>query len=485
MRAGCLVFRIHILANLAAAAVIFFRPVYSSFSGEVRDRYLKQQADYAHVFSSGGTNVPLFAMDWFEPTVHFCRINLSGKGSARRDVGHAIQAGVSIALDNTNLFALVQLINELPPGTSRSLSVEREIVVGCIRTNSWFQAMYDRAEVPPVLESIASLTHASLPWYIPPAEGHCVARSENAGFIAVATAASIALVSGERYVQLLDFGRSPPQMSSPLNLFYGRLLVAEYEHPAVIAPDGRMFAVANNESLYSIDSHKNALQWKAGPLEHEGYYGKHLITGDGGKTLFAAGAHKIERWDFVSGSNHAVLVDNPPTAAGIVRFLNTSRDGKVLLAGFGLLGNQRPAAFAVWNTTNDTPALEFTEKEGADANLSPDGEWISLSQFANESLILFRWRTGERKEVQLRNSRWTYSVRWTPDQKKLAAHVDTYPSSVIVYDTTSWKPIAQWNCGRIGERSEFILNPQGVLYQVREHEINALNISALKSVASD
>jgi hypothetical protein len=67
----------------------------------------------------------------------------------------------------------------------------------------------------------------------------------------------------------------------------------------------------------------------------------------------------------------------------------------------------------------------------------------------------------------------------------LAAYVDTYPASILIYDTTSWKPIACWNCGRIGQGSEFIFGQNGILYQIRGNEINALDVSSLRRLADN
>jgi hypothetical protein len=132
-------------------------------------------------------------MDWFGPTVHFCRVNQSGKGSARRDVGHAIQSGVPISLDETNLQGLVDTINHLPSPPKHSLPIERQIVVACIRSNQWFRAVYDRADIPVELEKICGLTHAYLPWYIPMARGYSVAHASDETFLCAATEAALAV----------------------------------------------------------------------------------------------------------------------------------------------------------------------------------------------------------------------------------------------------------------------------------------------------
>ena len=464
---------------------VFFPTFWPAISGGIRGRYLRQQKQYAWAFKAGDKNVPLFAMDWFEPTVHFCRVNQSGKGSARRDVGHAIQAGVSISLDETKLQALVETINHLPLLPKRSLPITRQIVVGCMRSNQWFRAVYDRADIPSELEKIATITGAYLPWYIPAVQGRAVARTDSGGFMCVAKEAAIAVSAGENVLQIWHLDRSFPQSTSPLKLFSGSLSLFEYEHPVAITPDGNTIAAATHYGLYVVDWQKAKLLWQSGALEHEGYLGKHLAIGDNGRTLFAAGAHTIERWALVSGQDHAVLQANEPNSEGVVRFLNTSLNGKVLIAGFGLHYNWRPQLFAVWDVAKNEAALRFKEEKGAYADLSPDGEWIALSRFGQGKLVLFQWRTGERKEVSLRNSQGDYSVYWSPDGKRLAAYVDTYPASIIIYDTTSWKPIARWDCGRIGQGSEFTFGNSSILYQIRGNEINALDVSSLKRLTDN
>jgi WD40 repeat protein len=481
-----IIVRVVVYGFLALILLAFFMPTFwPAMSGGVRGRYLRQQKHYAAAFKAGDKSIPLFAMDWFGPTVHFCRVNQSGRGSARRDVGHAIQAGVSISLDQTNLQALVETINRLPPPPKRSLPDVRQIVVGCIRSNQWFRAVYDRADVPSELERIAAMTGAALPWHIPTVQGYAVARATSGGFICAVTEAAIAMAAGDNCLHIWKLEGSSRQLSSPLKLVPGRLSLFEWEHPVAITPDGNTVAAATDYGLYCVDWHKEKVLWKADALEHEGYYGKHLAIGDNGRTLFAAGAHTVERWDLASGEKHAVLIANEPNGDGIVRFLQASRNGRVVIAGFGLHYNRRPQSFAVWDVRRNEAALKFEEEEGAYADLSPDGEWIALSRFGREDLELFKWRTGERKEVRLRNSQVDYSVYWSPDEKRLAAYVDTYPASILIYDTTSWKPIACWNCGRIGQGSEFIFGQNGILYQIRGNEINALDVSSLRRLADN
>jgi hypothetical protein len=456
-----------------------------AITGGTRGKYMRQQKHYADAFQAGDTNVPLFAMDWFAPTVHFCRVYQSGEGAARRDVGHAIQAGVSISLHGTNLQALVETINHLPPPPNHSLPVERQIVVACIRSNQWFRAVYDRADIPKELEKVSEITGAYLPWYIPEVHGRPVARADAGGFFCVATEAPIAVSAGFNFLQVWHLDDSFQKAGSQLKIISGGPSLFEYDHPIAVSPDGNTIAVATEYGLRAVDWKSGKVLWQAEALEHEGYYGKHLAIGENGRTLFAAGAHTVERWDLLSGRQHAVLMTYERNLDNLVRRLKTSRNGEVAVAGVGNY-NLLPSTFAVWEAGKNEPALKFVEPEGADADLSPDGETIGLSRFGTEKLVLFKWRAGERKEVRLRNSRSNYSVFWSPDGKRLAVYTDsTYPASILIYDTVNWKPIAHWDCGRIGQGSEFSFGKDGILYQILNNELNALDVPRLKSLTDD
>ena len=285
-------------------------------------------------------------------------------------------------------------------------------------------------------------------------------------------------------MQVWNLDNSFQKAGSPLKIISGKPSLFDWEHPIAVSPDGNIISVATHYALCAVDWKNEKLLWKAEALEHEGYFGKHIAIGDNGRTLFAAGAHTVGRWDLLSGRQHAVLMTNKSDLDNLVRLLKTSRNGKVVVAGVGNY-NLRPSIFAVWEADKNEPALKFGEQEGADADLSPDGEWIALSRFGRENLVLFKWRTGERKEIRLRNSQGTYSVYWSPDGRRLAAYVDTYPASIIIYDTTSWKPIAEWDCGRIGQGSEFCFGKDGTLYQIRNNELNALDVPRLNNLTRD
>ena len=313
-------------------------------------------------------------------------------------------------------------------------------------------------------------------WYVlPPVQLRPPLRAEHGGFYCLAAEAPIAVSAAGDFLQFWKLGSFFQVATAPWKLFNGIESLNEYQHPIAISPDGKTVAVTSDDEygLCVVDWKKHEILWETNRLEHEGYSGKHLVIGDNGKALFTAGAHTVERWDLLSGKNHIVLIANETNMDGIVRFLKTSRNGRVLIAGFGLLGNQRPRSFAVWDVGKNEPALKFDENEGANADISPDGDWIALSRFGTEKLVLFKWRTSERKEVLLQDSHCINSVLWSPDGKRLAAYVDTWPESIIIYETTNWKPIAHWKCGG---GSEFFFGNDGTLYQIRVNELNVFDM---------
>jgi hypothetical protein len=494
MRAIRLIGRIVVYGFLGLILLAIFFPNLSYvITGGTRGKYIRQQKQYAALFKAGDTNVPLFAMDWFAPTVHFCRVNQSGKGSARRDVGYAIQSGVSISLDETNLQALVETINRLPTPPKHSLPVERQIVVGCIRSNQWFRAVYDRADIPKELEQVSEITGASLPWYMPVASGYPVAISKQGNFVYIGANAPIAATKSEvidhihpirPVLSVWDLSRRTDKPISESSVIPD--WIEEWES-VVASPDGNIIAVVSHNGLYAVDWKNKTLKWSINRIERAGGWilnKRILVAGEKSQYLFTitTNEHFIDRRDLQSGEKLGVLGGDIPTSEGDVGILKVSKNGKVLVAGFG---SYRPKTFAVWEVGKDVSAAKFTEPEGAYADISPDGEQIGLSRFGSENLVLFKWRTGERREVRLRNSQSINSVYWSPDGKRLAAYVDTYPPSIIIYDTTSWKPIAQWGCGRIGQSSEFSFGKGGTLYQILDNEINALDVTSLKRLTND
>jgi WD40 repeat protein len=459
-------------------------------SGGTRGKHAREQKRYAALFKAGDPNVPLLAMDWFsEHGVYFCRVSQTGRVNSARDVGYAIQGGSGISsrfsFDNTNRALLEAAINRLPASSKRSLPRERQILVSGVQSNHWIARVYDRANVPVEVEHLYDLTGAYLGWFIPlvgarpTGVAHSMSQRPSSS-LAIATDASIAASI------IANVGFQVWNLKDKTATQAGRLDKLPYPWKenannflavAALSPDGKTVIFAVRDVLFAVDRQSQALLWEQQPMAWGNTYragGRTLAMGNRGRSLFIAEDNKVQRWDLSKGIRLGTLATN---VSGI-KFLKTSWDGEVLIAGFG------DNSFTLWETAKDEPVFHFAEPEGASSiALSPDGQRIILNAFGQRKLVVYAWRRGERSEFPLRipyASSSAYSMCWSPDGKRLAADIDTYPSSLIIYETSTWKPIADWPCGAIGTASEYVFNKQGTLFQLIDGEVHSLDAAALR-----
>lgn len=463
--------------------------------GTTSERRIKEHDNFARLFEAGDTNAPLLAMDWFsDHGVYFCRVSQAGNVRSARDAGHAIQGGSGISsrflLGSTNRLALEAAIDSLPASLKKSLPKERRILISGIRSNHWFTSVYDRAEVPVQVEKLYEITDAYLGWYIPKVNGRNVARLERANFSGhfstVATDADLAVSFGQwvtngahYYPPLTEFWTLEKGIRLAHPPFRGIPQVPSEWQGVAVSPDGSVLAVAIFDGLYVVNAKTGNLLWKAPPLDHDAFHGTGVAIGDKGKTLYTAGAHVIERRDLPTGRKLATLSTNEL----IVKFLKVSQDGSTLVAG---MGDRSTTSFAVWDSGKNEPALRFASPQSASVGISPDGQTLVMCHWPGKSLEIWQWKKNVKSIVPLRvpyASRSAYSMHWSPDGARLAAYVDTYPASIIVYDTKTWKPLGQWACGQIMARSEFIVKQDGRLFQVMDDQINSLDLDAIKSMS--
>lgn len=477
-------------------ALTWFMGCGQDFGGP-RERHTEAHRGFASLFKAGDTNVPLLAMDWFsDHGVYFCRVSQSGNVYSARDVGHAIQGGKRDASrflpGSTNRPLLEAAMDALPASSSNSLPKERQILIGGICSNQWFERVYDRANVPAEVEKLYELTGAYLGWFIPKVEGREIARLHNSNFsgafVTVARDTDLAVSLGQwvtnnayHYPAVMEFWSLKDGVRQVSPAFKGISQVPSQWEGVVASPDGSAIALANMNGLYVVDGNTGTLLWQTGPLDHDDFYGTALAIGDNGRTLYTSGAHILERWDLHSGRKLATLCTNELN----VRYLRVSQDGSTLVAGFGKF-NAPTTWFALWESGKDEPALRFSSPDGANVGISPDGRTLVLCEWPGKKLEIWDWRKGEKSQVPLRvpyASGSAYSIHWSPDGTRIAAFVDTYPASIIIYDAKSWKPLAQWACGQIMGHSEFIVKQDGKLLQLTGQQINSLDLTAIRSVA--
>jgi len=448
-------------------------------------------------FRNRDTNALLLELDWFSGprTVEFCRVSQSGNvSSARNAINWAIKGGHRGQLDQTNLELLVTMMNTLPQPVSQDLPKERLLVVRGIRTNQLFEFTYDRANVPKEVEKLYEITGAYLEWFIPEIKGQQLIHSEYGGYhtsqagiesFRIASTAPIAVSSGVNGVQVWNLKKGTV---APL-LFLKKNLKANFEapwNPAAISPDGNIIAYASEYATFAVDWKAERILWETGPLvdlESEGCLSKKIaIGGDKGQYLFVAGAQKVEKWDLATGKYLATLATNQPT----IQFLETSRDGETLVAGFNdaAIGGciTMSTSISVWKADEDVPSAHIETHNFTGIGISPDGRKIALSIFGQNKLLLWNWQKGITNEITFRTPGSlprAYSMFWSPDRTRFTAYVDTYPASIVVYDALSWKPLAHWQCGQVMSDAKFDFSNDGEFVELRDHDLTGLDVKSL------
>ena len=83
---------------------------------------------------------------WFSNGVRFCRAYRSEIVKGISD-GHGTM-GTTIRLNAADFQKLIETVNKLPSGPKPVPPSQRQFIIGCLRSNQWFQAVYDRGDIP-------------------------------------------------------------------------------------------------------------------------------------------------------------------------------------------------------------------------------------------------------------------------------------------------------------------------------------------------
>jgi hypothetical protein len=140
-----------------------------SIPGTDHSDNIKGHASLAARFKAGDTNVPLLSMTWFSGGSSFCSVERSGKVISGHS-GFYNSGRITGPLDATNRHLLIETMNRLPPPPNELLPDRRQILVSGIRSNKWFHAVYDRANIPEPVSKLYAITGAQIEAVtIPPA----------------------------------------------------------------------------------------------------------------------------------------------------------------------------------------------------------------------------------------------------------------------------------------------------------------------------
>ena len=125
-------------------------------------------------FAMGSTNVPLLKVHLFQFGSYSCEVDRFGNVTTYiSDVPQKLehpwpplsQRGqpwsplTTTNLDTTNLELLVETINQLPPSTTKPISIDRQIHVSGMRSNRWFQVHYNITNPPDEVGRLYDIMH--------------------------------------------------------------------------------------------------------------------------------------------------------------------------------------------------------------------------------------------------------------------------------------------------------------------------------------
>src|SRR5204863_9364568 len=115
--------------------------------------------------------------------------------------------------------------------------------------------------------------------------------------------------------------------------------------------------------------------------------------------------------------------------------------------------------------------FQFAEPDGAASMaLSPSGDLIVLStDWPGGKFVIWNHRKKMRTSIPQRATAPQASavgLFWSPDGQSLVAEANSEAGSIFIYDTSSWKPLAQWLCPRpFGSPSSFAFGHDGAFLQ--------------------
>lgn len=131
---------------------------------------IKWHEKLAQDYKSGKTNdLLLLRMDWFSdpnsPSPGYYRVHwftLRPSGHVFGGASSISNGGYVYTLNKTDLALVVEAINKLPEPPVEPLPYERQIVISGVRSNEWFHAVYDRANIPKEVTEVFKKSRAPL-----------------------------------------------------------------------------------------------------------------------------------------------------------------------------------------------------------------------------------------------------------------------------------------------------------------------------------
>lgn len=408
-------------------------------------------------WAAGQTNLPLFSIEWFRsdqfgPMKMYMVVHHDGSGADGYATDMSDKGG-PIKLSAKELENLKKGIAELPSPPPGPIPLMRRILVCGSESNSWFAAIYDRADVPFELERLYEHANRPIQWDVPTIRssgvGSIVSGMENPIFnsiprpyLATARDVPVAVTCSPGLGQVWDLRTMKATPITATNLY--RVLSVE------LATDGKTVVLGGEDTVVAIEIQTGNTVWERKDLypHHSSHWQRQAALLNGGVTLATAGPRKVELWSMQNGLTTLVL------GASTDAYINTmkaSRDGSVLAT------DRHDGPVKVWTGDWTKAAIKFAD--GSNPRLldvSPDGRYVAMSvgHWSKSRLVIHDLKSKSRQEMPFRgcfnSGAWSCGA-WSPDGLVLA--VAPKGGLPTLLDTSTWKPIVRWRI-RPGEEYE-------------------------------
>lgn len=386
-------------------------------------------------WNAGETNLPLLSIQWFPDSWAVRQTTVDLSGAVRN--GSLSPMGAKgwgpCGLTTNDLKALRQMIHSLPAPTTNPVPVARLILIHGLRSNSWFTAVYDRADIPSEVEALCSKVCEAPTWIVPslkhvdtnafvPGRDGWMHRFETAA------EAPVALSGTAEGIQVWNLETWSGVQAVPVICAW----------PSVaLSPDGKLMFLGSAFGVNALTLPEMTNRWhhpvSGGAPDRQ--WCQHLAVIDGGRSLAVGLSDRIEKWSLQTGKFESVL---STLTVPFDRKMKSSRDGSVLVADIG-----ENRAF-VWrhpwtNAPQQLVASGLLE-------ISPDGKLAAFSgaKWLGHRLSIFDLARGTQIDMPFRGlyKGEAQHAAWSPDGRFFVA---TAPGMwPCVYDTTTWKPVLLW-----------------------------------------
>ncbi len=402
-------------------------------------------------------------------TIEYCDVSIAGKvSSARYVINWAVQGSYWATLDPTNLNLLKKLIDSLPQAAPAWVPGERILVVRGLREGKRFEYVYDRTNLPPEVLKLYEVTGVYLkPSELKAGQSSQIGDSSLDDSFVLASKVPVAVSIGKEGMRVWDIKHQRVQKLIPIESVPYNQEFGSFAEDHAISPDGKILVTACCWGVCALDLSTQKILWNRTPPDPNANRRRHVVIGGSrGQYLFVAGSHRLERWDLRSGKSEAVLLTNEPTISVLV----LSRNGKVLLAGCNDqdTGESQACSFSIWKVDDAKPCTQVNKGGLLGAGLSPDGKTVAFCGYFQTGLDLWQWADNKTKAAPLglpARSLGVTSICWNHNGSRLAVVAFASPTSIALYETATWRRIAQLPCASEAARVDFDNDGKLVCFQ--------------------